>query len=90
MKNNSFFGLFIALLMFSTISCNHQPQLVESTIDYSDTNYWYSLGDESHAADVFYVYPTVSTISYMDNDSSWFAKISLPEVREEANGNQRS
>ena len=75
--------------MFSTISCNHQPQLVESTIDYSDTNYWYSLGDESHAADVFYVYPTVSTISYMDNDSSWFAKISLPEVREEANGNQR-
>ena len=89
MKNNSFFGLFIALLMFSTISCNHQPQLVESTIDYSDTNYWYSLGDESHAADVFYVYPTVSTISYMDNDSSWFAKISLPEVREEANGNQR-
>jgi hypothetical protein len=89
MKNNSFFGLFIALLMFSTISCNHQPQLVESTIDYSDTNYWYSLGDESHAADVFYVYPTVSTISYMDNDLSWFAKISLPEVREEANGNQR-
>ena len=89
MKNNSFFGLLMALMMFSTFSCNHQPQPHESTIDYSDTTYWYSLGDESHAADVFYVYPTVSTISYVDNDSSWFADISLPEVREEANGNQR-
>ena len=89
MKNNSFFGLLMALMMFSTFSCNHQPQPVGLTIDYSDTTYWYSLGDESHAADVFYVYPTVSTISYVDNDSSWFADISLPEVREEANGNQR-
>ena len=35
------------------------------------------------------MYPTVSTISYQDNDSSWFADITLPEVREEANGNQR-
>ena len=89
MKNNSFFGLLMALMMFSTFSCNHQPQPVESTIDYSDTTYWYSFGDESHPADVFYVYPTVSTISFVDNDSSWFADISLPEVREEANGNQR-
>ena len=89
MKNNSFFCLLMALMMFSTFSCNHQPQSVESTIDYSDTTYWYSLGDESHTADVFYVYPTVSTISFVDNDSSWFADISLPEVREEANGNQR-
>ena len=89
MKNNSFFGLLMALMMFSTFSCNHQPQPVGLTIDYSDTTYWYSLGDESHAADVFYVYPTVSTISFVDNDSSWFADISLPEVREEANGNQR-
>ena len=89
MKNNSFFGLLMALMMFSTFSCNHLPQPVESTIDYSDTTYWYSCGDENHVADVFYVYPTVSTISYIDNDSSWFADISLPEVREEANGNQR-
>ena len=89
MKNNSFFGLLMALMMFSTFSCNHQSQPIESTIDYSDTTYWYSRGDESHAADVFYVYPTVSTISFVDNDSSWFADISLPEVREEANGNQR-
>ena len=89
MKNNSFFGLLMALMMFSTFSCNHQLQSVESTIDYSDTTYWYSCGDESHTADVFYVYPTVSTISFVDNDSSWFADISLPEVREEADGNQR-
>ena len=89
MKNNSFFGLLMALMMFSTFSCNHQPQSVESTIDYSDTTYWYSCGDESHTADVFYVYPTVSTISFLDNDLSWFADISLSEVREEANGNQR-
>ncbi len=89
MKNNSFFGLLMALMMFSTLSCNHQPQPVESTIDYSDNTYWYSCGDERHAADVFYVYPTVSTISFVDNDSSWFADITLHEVREEANGNQR-
>ena len=89
MKNNSFFGLLMALMMFSTFSCNHQPQPIKSTIDYSDIIYWYSLGDESHAADVFYVYPTVSTISFEDNGSSWFADITLPEVREEANGNQR-
>ena len=89
MKNNSFFGLLMALMMFSTFSCNHQPQPLESTIDYSDNTYWYSCGDERHAADVFYVYPTVSTISFVDNDSSWFADISLPEVRKEANGNQR-
>lgn len=89
MKNNSFFGLLMALMMFSTFSCNHQSQPVESTIDYSDTAYWYSCGDTTQAADVFYVYPTVSTLSFADNDSSWFADISLVEVREEANGNQR-
>ena len=89
MKNNSFFGLLMALMMFSTFSCNHRPQPVESTIDYSVNTYWYSCGDTTQVADVFYVYPTVSTISFVENDSSWFADISLPEVREEANGNQR-
>ena len=83
--------LFVCLsVLMVTISCERQPQNDETTsIDYADTTYWYSCGDESHAADVFYVYPTVSTISFADNDSSWFADISLPEVREEANGNQR-
>ena len=76
---------------WSFFACRQQPkQSAESSkIDYSDTTYWYSCGDESHKADVFYVYPTVSTISFADNDSSWFADITLPEVREEANGNQR-
>ena len=62
---------------------------VANAIDYADTTYWYAFGDTTHEADIFYVYPTVSTISYEDNDSSWFADITLPEVREEANGNQR-
>ena len=76
--------------MASTISCKRQPQNGEATsIDYADIAYWYSIGNESHAADVFYVYPTVSTISFIDNGSSWFADISLPKVREEANDNQR-
>ena len=90
MKNKSFFALLVAVMMVTTWSCKHQPQTVEPTfIDYADTTYWYSCGDETQVADVFYVYPTVSTISFADNDSSWFANITLPEVREEANGNQR-
>lgn len=89
MKNKLVFALLTVLLTAFTFACKRQPKIVEASIDYSDTTYWYSLGDESHAADVFYVYPTVSTISFADNDSSWFADITLPEVREEANGNQR-
>ena len=60
-----------------------------TAIDYADTTYWYAFGDTSKPADVFYVYPTVSTISFADNDSSWFADITQAEVRKEANGNQR-
>ena len=87
MKNKLFFAFLTTFLI--VFSCNRQTKEVATSIDYADTTYWYSIGDESHAADVFYVYPTVSTISYADNDSSWFADITLPEVREEANGNQR-
>ena len=65
-----------------------EPQAT-AAINYADTTYWYSFGDAEKPADVFYVYPTVSTISFADNDSSWFADIALAEVREEANGNQR-
>ena len=60
-----------------------------NAIDYADMTYWYAFGDTTHEADIFYVYPTVSTISYADNGNSWFADVSLPEVRKEANGNQR-
>ena len=89
MKNKSLFAVLVALLVIS-LSCKRQPQSNETTsIDYADTAYWYSCGDESHAADVFYVYPTVSTISFIDNGSSWYADITLPNVREEANDNQR-
>ena len=88
MKKSLFF-VCLSILM-AAISCKHPSQNDEtSSIDYSDMAYWYSLEDESHAADVFYVYPTVSTISYQDNGNSWYADITIPEVREEANGNQR-
>lgn len=85
----------LAVVFVSCNNCNNdnndkKGQTVERpSIDYADTTYWYCIGDNTHAADVFYIYPTVSTISFVDNDSSWFADISLPEVREDANGNQR-
>ena len=81
--------IILILSCLICVSCNNGKPVEPSRIDYSDTTYWYSCGDESHSADVFYVYPTVSTISFEDNGSSWFADITLPEVREEANGNQR-
>ena len=89
MKNTSFFLMALILALASFLSCNRTMQEVESNINYSDTTFWYSCGNTTKAADVFYVYPTVSAISFADNDSSWFADITLPEVREEANGNQR-
>ena len=92
MKNKTFFVLLTALMMATAFACKPQQRQqteVEVRIDYADTTYWYSCGYTTKAADVFYVYPTVSAISFADNDSSWFADITLPEVREEANGNQR-
>ena len=90
MKTQNIAPFFIATLALVFLSCTNKSKPIEaSSIDYADTTYWYSIGDESHDADVFYVYPTVSTLSFKDNGSSWFADISLPEVREEANGNQR-
>ena len=62
---------------------------VANPIDYADMTYWYAFGESQKPADVFYVYPTVSTISFADNGSSWFADITSKEVREEANANQR-
>lgn len=78
-----------ALIILLCVSCAGHKASEDSRIDYADSTYWYSCGDESHRSDVFYVYPTVSAISYVDNGSAWFADITLPEVREEANGNQR-
>lgn len=89
MKTVRFVSIILILCELVFISCQRNKPAEPSRIDYSDTTYWYSSGDESHVADVFYVYPTVSTISFEDNGNSWFADITLPEVREEANGNQR-
>lgn len=83
---------FLLLIAFFAgfVSCkNHNEPEAVPPIDYSDTDYWYAYENQGKDADVFYVYPTVSTISFEENDSSWFADITLPEVREEANGNQR-
>lgn len=81
--------LLIAVLLLA--ACNG-PKSIDpqpAAIDYSDTTYWYAFGGSDKPADVFYVYPTVSTISFADNGSSWFADITQAEIREEANGNQR-
>lgn len=82
----------LSALAFLLASCNNEitvKTLPMQAIDYADSTYWYAFGGTDKEADVFYVYPTVSGISYADNDSSWFADITLKEVREEANGNQR-
>lgn len=83
-------SLLLGVMLFLS-ACNTKTSVEpEATaVDYADTTYWYAFGDTSKPADVFYVYPTVSTISFADNDSSWFADITQVEVREEANGNQR-
>ena len=80
-------SLCVLLLLTACAEKKTTPDNV--TIDYADMTYWYAFGENDKWADVFYVYPTVSTISFADNDSSWFADITQAEVREEANGNQR-
>ena len=81
-------SLCVLLLLMACAEKKTTPE-VDVTIDYADMTYWYAFGDNDKRADVFYVYPTVSTVSFADNDSSWFADITQAEVREEANGNQR-
>jgi len=83
-------SLLLGVMLFLA-ACNTKTQVEReaTAIDYADTTYWYAFGDTDKPADVFYVYPTVSAISFADNDSSWFADITQAEVREEANGNQR-
>ncbi len=89
MKKISSLLLGVMLLFAACSEKETTTSEVTNAIDYADMTYWYAFGDTTHEADIFYVYPTVSTISFEDNGSSWFADITLPEVREEANGNQR-
>lgn len=83
------------LLLLSFSACNNAVKESKEVlsdaerIDYSDTTFWYSFGDTLKQADVFYVYPTVCTDSYADNDSSWYADILSADVRVVANENQR-
>ena len=89
MRKISSLLLGMVLLLAACSGKKTATREVVSTIDYADMVYWYAFGDSDKPADVFYVYPTVSTISYADNGNSWFADITQAEVREEANGNQR-
>lgn len=84
-------SIILALALLLT-ACGEKQKVAPAysrAIDYADMTYWYAFGETDKPADVFYIYPTVSTISFVDNDSSWFADITQAEVREEANGNQR-
>jgi len=80
-------ALTLVLLGLICLSCKENKP-VSNQIDYADTTYWYSYGDQSQEADVFYVYPTVSMLSYEENGNSWFVDITKADVREEANENQ--
>ena len=77
------------MLLLAACAEKRSAPETSNSIDYADMTYWYAFGETEKPADVFYVYPTVSTISYEDNGYSWFADITQAEVREEANGNQR-
>ena len=55
-------ALTLVLLVLICLSCN-ENKLVSNAVDYADATYWYSYGDQSHGADVFYIYPTVEMIS---------------------------
>ena len=47
-------ALTLVLLGLICLSCNENKP-VSNAIDYADTTYWYSCGDQSHEVDVFYV-----------------------------------
>lgn len=80
--------LVVVLLLSACRGKQTAETFPTKAIDYADMAYWYSFGEDDKSADVFYIYPTVSTISFADNDSSWFVDITQDKVREEANGNQ--
>ena len=67
-------SVIIALALLFT-ACGEKQRVApvsSQAIDYADMTYWYAFGENDKPADVFYVYPTVSTVSFVDNDSSWF------------------
>ena len=72
-------ALTLVLLGLICLSCNENKP-VSNAVDYADTTYWYSYGDQSHGADVFYIYPTVAMISYEENGNSWFVDITQAEA----------
>jgi Protein of unknown function (DUF3089). len=81
--------LLCSFLALMTLSSCEKADVQESFIDYSNGDFWYSKDDSLKAVDIFYVYPSVTTVSYKDNHESWVADIRCDSVRREANGNQR-
>ncbi len=88
MKNRYLYILLIAFVLSSCKNVKNEKEII-SEIDYSDSTYWYSRGGEGKQADIFYVYPTVTMVSFGDNDSLWNADITEMEMRLLANENQR-
>lgn len=57
--------------------------------DYHKAEAWFALGGyPGKAADVFYVYPTVSDLTYEENGGSWNVPYNQAEALAGANGNQ--
>lgn len=89
------FAIVVSLFLLASCSHgrkNHAGIMGETSIyaiDYSDTVFWYSCGDTLMPADIFYVYPTVATVSFADNDSSWYDNITRADVRDHSSHNQR-
>ena len=55
-------ALTLVLLGLICLSCNENKP-VSNAIDYADTTYWYSYGDQSHEADVFSM--TIATALFL-------------------------
>ena len=88
LKNRYLYILLVVFAVFSSCKTENKKNGTISEIDYSDSSYWYSLGGEGKPADIFYIYPTVTMVSYEDNGSSWNADITNNETRLLANENQ--
>ena len=76
---------YVSLIILATCTmCSRIP----NAPDYSQSSYWFSSNDNSKDVDIFYVYPTVITTPYNENNHSWLADISIDSIKTMANENQ--
>ena len=45
--------VYTFVIVVCLVSCKSKPVANHPSIDYADTTYWYSYGDQSHEGDVF-------------------------------------